>query len=51
MNGFIISHAEFTTWLKWSADGACCHFIGLFCYKALTVKVEKKCQKMLFSGS
>ena len=30
--------------------GACFHFIGLFCYKALTVKVEKNVQKMLFTN-
>ena len=33
------SHAEFKTY------GACFHFIGLFRYKALTVKLEKKCRK------
>ena len=31
--------------------GACFHFIGLFCYKALTAKVEKTCKKTLFRGS
>ena len=31
--------------------GACFHFIGLFCCKALTVKVEKTCKKTLFRGS
>ena len=25
--------------------GGCFQFIGLFCYKALTVKVEKTCKK------
>ena len=25
--------------------GACFHFIGLFCYKALAVKAEKTCNK------
>ena len=37
------SHAEFKTWLTMVPYGAYFHFIGLFCYKALTVKVEKKC--------
>ena len=31
--------------------GACFHFIGLYCYKALTVKVEKTCKKTLLRGS
>ena len=31
--------------------GACFHFIGLFCCKALTVKVEKTCKKTVFRGS
>ena len=32
--------------------GACFHFLGLFCYKALTVKVKKKnVEKTLFKGS
>ena len=31
--------------------GACFHFIGLFCYGALTVKVEKTYKKMLFTGT
>ena len=35
------SHAEFKTWLKTVPHGACSHFTGLFCCKALTVKVEK----------
>ena len=35
------SHAEFKTSLKMVPCGACFHFIGLFCYKALTVKVQK----------
>ena len=39
------SHAEFKTWFKMVPYGACFHFIGLFCYKALTVKVEKTCKK------
>ena len=30
---------------------ACFHFIGLFCYKALTVNAEKMCKKALFKGS
>ena len=38
------SHAEFKTWLKMVPYGVCFHFIGLFCYKALTVKAEKKCK-------
>ena len=39
------SHAEFKTCLKMAPYGACFHFIGLFCHKALTVKVEKMCKK------
>ena len=39
------SHAEFKTWLKMVPYGACFHFIGLFCYKALTVNAEKMCKK------
>ena len=39
------SHAEFKTWLKVVPNGACFHFIGLFCYKALTVNAEKTCKK------
>ena len=35
------AHAEFKTWLKMVPYEACFHFIGLFCCKALTVKVEK----------
>ena len=31
--------------------GACFHFIGLFCYKALTVKVEKTYKETLFRRS
>ena len=31
--------------LKWNLTGACFHFIGLFCYKALAVKVEKTSKK------
>ena len=38
-------HAEFKTCLKVVPYWACFHFIGLFCYKALTVKVEKTCKK------
>ena len=38
-------HAEFKTRLKMVPCRACFHFIGLFCYKALTVKVEKTCKK------
>ena len=30
---------------------ACFHFIGVFCYKALSVKLEKKVSKTLFKGS
>ena len=32
-------------------SGACFHFIDLFCFEALTVKVEKTCKKTLFKGS
>ena len=39
-------HAEFKTWLKMVPYGVCFHFIGLFCYKALTVKADK-----VFKGS
>ena len=35
------SHAEFKTWLKMVPYGACFHFIGLCCYKALTVNADK----------
>ena len=46
------SHAEFKTRLKMVPYGACFHFIGLFCYKAFTVKVEETCKKKpLFRGS
>ena len=45
------SHAKFKTRLKMVPYGACFHFIGLFCYKALTVKVEKTCKKTLFRAS
>ena len=38
------SHAEFQTSFKIVPYGACFHFIGLFCYKALPVKVEKTCK-------
>ena len=38
------SHAEFKTLLKMVPYRACFHFIGLFSYKALTVKVKKKCK-------
>ena len=39
------SHAEFKILFKMVPYGACFHFIGLFCYKALTIKVEKTCEK------
>ena len=39
------SHAEFKTWLKMVPYLACFHFIGLLCYKALTVNAEKTCKK------
>ena len=39
------SHAEFKTLSKMVPYWACFHFIGLFCYKALTVNVEKTCKK------
>ena len=39
------SHAEFKTLLKMVRYGACFHFIGLLCSKALTVKVDKNMQK------
>ena len=41
------SHTEFNfeNLIKNATLGACFHFIGLFCYKALTVKVEKLCKK------
>ena len=32
-------------------NGACFHFIGLFCYKALTVNHRENVQKTLFKGS
>ena len=38
------SHAEFKTWLKLVPHGACFHFIGLCCYKALTVNADKTCK-------
>ena len=38
------SHAEFKTLLKMIPDEACFHLFGLFCYKALTVKVQKTCK-------
>ena len=44
------SHAEFKICVKMGPYGACFHFLGLFCYKALTVKAEKTCKK-LFKGS
>ena len=31
--------------IKNSTLGACFHFIGLFCYNALTVRVDKTCRK------
>ena len=39
------AHAKFKTSLKMVPYGACFHFIGLFCCKALTVKVEKMCKE------
>ena len=45
------SHAELETWLKMVSYWAGFRFIGLFCYKALTIKVEQTCKKMLFKGS
>ena len=45
------SHAEFKTWLIMVPYGACFHFIGLFCYKALSVNAEKTCKNTLFKGS
>ena len=39
------SRAEFKAGLKMVPYGACFHFIGLFCCKALTVKIEKTCKK------
>ena len=45
------SHAEFKTWLKMVPYGPCFHFIGLCCYKALTVNADKTWQKTLFKGS
>ena len=39
------SHAEFRTLLKMVPYGACFHFIGPFCYKALTINAEKMCKK------
>ena len=39
------SHAELKTSLKMVPYGACFHFIGQFCYKALTVKVEIMCKR------
>ena len=39
------SHAEFKILLNIVPYGACFHFIGLFCYEALTVKVENTCKK------
>ena len=44
------SNAEFKTLLKMVPYGACFHLIGLFSYKALTVKV-KKSVKTLFRDS
>ena len=38
------SQAELKTWLKVVPYGACFHFIGLFCHKALTVNAEKTCK-------
>ena len=38
-------NAEFKTWLKMVPYGACFHFIGLCCYKALTVNADKTCKK------
>ena len=39
------SHAEFKTWLIMVLYGACFHFIGLFCYKVLSLNPEKTCKK------
>ena len=39
------SHAEFKTWLIMVLYGACFHLIGLFCYKVLSVNVEKTFKK------
>ena len=39
------SKTEFKTLLKMVPYGACFYFIGLFCYKALTVNAEKTCKK------
>ena len=44
------SHAEFKTCLKMEPYGAYFHFVGLFCYKALTVKSRENVQKTLFRG-
>ena len=41
------SHTEFKTLLKMLPYGSGFHFIGLFCYKALTVKVEQTSQSAL----
>ena len=40
--------AEFKTLLKMVPYGACFHFIGLFCHKTLTLKVEKTCKKAVY---
>ena len=45
------AHAEFKTWLKMVPYGACFYFIGLFYCKALTIKGEKVCKKMMFRGN
>ena len=39
------SHAEFKTSLKMVPYGDCFSLIGLFCYKVLTVNLEKTCKK------
>ena len=38
------SDGEFKTLLQMVPYGACFHFIGLFYYKALTIKLEKTCK-------
>ena len=41
------SHAEFKILLKMVPYGDCFRFIGLFCNKALTVKLEKTCKNAI----
>ena len=43
------SLAEIKTSLKLVPYGPCFHLIDLFCYKALTVKIEKTCKNFFIA--